>query len=85
MQKNIITTKQAILKMVKSALQLKKRNATTVRSGIERMLKEAAVSWKAMAFPQLSRAKIVVRRGMTLGKYMPAPSPTNKVATAKEG
>jgi len=52
---------------------------------MDRMLREAAVSWKAMAFPQLSGPKAVVRRGMELGRYMPAPSPMKRQTAAKEG
>ena len=48
------------------------------------MLKEGAVSWKAMTFPQLSLPKIAVRMGMALGKYMPAPSPMKRETAAKE-
>jgi hypothetical protein len=51
---------------------------------MERMLREAAVSWKAMALPQLSRLKIDVMRGMAHGRYMPDPSPMKREAIAKE-
>ena len=51
---------------------------------MERMLKEAAVSWKAMALPQLPRLKIDVMRGRAHGEYMPDPSPMKKAVAAKE-
>jgi len=84
MQKKVQTIRQAALKIKKIALQLIKRRAMAVSSGMEKTLKEAAVSWKAMAFPQCSRPKTAVIRGMALGKYMPAPSPINREATARE-
>ena len=84
MQKKVQTIRQAALKIKKIALQLRKRRAMAVSSGMEKTLKEAAVSWKAMAFPQWLRPKTAVIRGMALGKYMPAPSPINREATARE-
>ncbi len=84
MQKKVQTTRHAALTMKKIVLQLIKRRAMAVSSGMEKTLKEAAVSWKAMAFPQCSRPKTAVIRGMALGKYMPAPSPINREATARE-
>jgi hypothetical protein len=49
-----------------------------------KMLKEAAVSWNAMALPQLPRPKTDVMRGMAQGKYMPDPNPTKNKTAAKE-
>jgi len=37
-----------------------------------------------MAFPQFSPLKIVVKRGMALGRYRPVPTPTNTATVAKE-
>ena len=44
MQKKVQTTKHAPLKIKKRDLQLKKLKAMAVSNGMERMLKEAAVS-----------------------------------------
>ena len=84
MQKKVKTIRQDALIIKKIVLQLRKCRAMAVSSGMEKTLKEAAVSWKAMAFPQCSRPKTAVIRGMALGKYMPAPSPIKKEATARE-
>jgi hypothetical protein len=84
MKKKTQTIRQTALKIKKIVLQLRKRRAMAVSSGMEKTLKEAAASWKAKAFPQWSRRKTAVIRGMALGKYMPAPSPINREATARE-
>jgi len=59
--------------------------AKTVRRGIAKKLKPAAVSWKEMAFPHLPGSKIAVIRGMAQGRYMPTPTPRKKQRKAKEG
>ncbi len=46
------------------------------------MLKEAPVSWRAIAFPQLRRLYITVNKGMALGIYSPEPRPMKSEATA---
>jgi hypothetical protein len=60
-------------------LQPKYRSTTEARRGMERMLKEAAVSWKAKALPHLSGLIARVRIGIALGRYRPAPIPMARV------
>ena len=80
----IPTTKQATLKMRKRLLHSKKRRVTLAISEIDRILKDAAVSWNPRTLPQLSRPKTAVIKGRMLGRYIPAPSPRNREVTANE-